>query len=352
MKHVFYVGSKCGEAGAGLRVFDMDSESGAIRQRSQVDDAIDPTFLTLSADGKFLYVVQNVDPADDVYVGGVAVYAVEGDLLVKRAEAPCALSVPCHVALSADGRTLAYAEYRNATAGVFSVQADALLEGPVATIKHTGSGSDPERQEAAHCHCSEPTPDSTRVCVCDLGLDRVFVYEAVPGKKKLQEVEGAGFTCVPGAGPRHIVFHPTSPLAFLVNELDSTLVSLKHPGGGVFEEVATYSLLPSSFAGTSKAAAVKVSPDGDWVLASNRGHDSIAAFQIDRETGKLRRAAVSRLNGVFPRDFSFSPDGRFVVVGHKLSNEVAVYAFNPESGELTQTANTIAMPKPLCFVFA
>lgn len=352
MKNIFYVGSNCGEAGAGLRVFDLDSESGEIRQLSQVDDAIDPTYLALSSDRKFLYAEQKVDPADGIHVGGVAVYAVEGQHLVKRMEVPCTLTVPCHIALSADGKQLTYAEYRNATAGVFNVQSDGLLEGPVATTQHTGSGPDPVRQEAAHCHCSEPTPDSARVCVCDLGLDRVFVYEAVPGKKKLKIVEDAGFTCVPGAGPRHIVFHPTSPLAFLVNELDSTLVSLKHPGGGVFEEVATYSLLPSSFAGTSKAAAVKVSPDGVWVLASNRGHDSIAAFRIDQETGKLWRVAISRLNGVFPRDFAFSPDGRFIVVGHKLSHEVAVYAFDPASGELKQTANTIAMPKPLCFLFA
>lgn len=352
MKHVFYVGSKSGDVGAGLRVFGMDAKSGEIRQLSQVDDAIDPTFLALSANGKFLYAEQNVDPADGIHAGGVAVYAVDGHNLVKRMEAPCALTVPCHVALSADGKMLAYAEYRNATAGVFTVQEDGLLEGPVAAVQHEGSGPDPERQETAHCHCAEPTPDSARVCVCDLGLDRVFVYEAVPGKKELQEVEGAGFTSVPGAGPRHIVFHPTCLLAFLVNELDSTLVSLKHSGGGVFEEVGTYSLLPSSFAGTSKAAAVKVSPDGTWVLASNRGHDSIAAFRIDLETGKLRRAAISRLNGVFPRDFSFSPDGRFVVVGHKLSNEVAVYAFDSVAGVLKQTANTISMPKPLCFLFA
>ena len=352
MKHIFYVGSKSGNDGAGLRVFDLDSENGEIRQLSQIDDAVDPTFFALSSDGRFLYVEQVVDPADGIHVGGVAVYAVEGHDLVKRAEAPCTLTVPCHVALSADGKMLSYAEYRNATAGVLTVQENGLLEGPVSTIKHTGSGPDPERQDAAYCHCAEPTPDGGRICVCDLGLDRVFVYEAVPGKKKLREVEGAGFTCVPGAGPRHIIFHPARPLAFLVNELDSTLVSLKHPGGGVFEEIATYSLLPSSFAGTSKAAAVKISPDGAWVLASNRGHDSIAAFRIDPETGQLQRMAVSRLNGVFPRDFAFSPDGRFVVAGHKLSNEVAVYAFDSASGALKQTANTITMPKPLCFLFA
>ncbi len=352
MKHIFYVGSNCGAAKAGLRVFDLDDETGGIRQLSQVEDAVDPIFLTRSADGKFLYVAQQVDPDGGAQVGGIAVYAVVGTTLEKRAAYRCARTVPCHVALSEDGRTLAYAEYRHATAGVFQVLPDGLLAGPSATVTHVGSGPNPTRQEAAHCHCATPVPGSSRLCVCDLGTDQVMVYETGPEGRELRRVDGAGFTCVPAAGPRHLVFHPRHPLAFLVNELDSSLVSLRHRGGGVFEEAGAYSLLPGDFSGTTKAAAVKVSPDGAWVLASNRGHDSIAAFRIDGASGRLRRLAISRLNGVFPRDFAFSPDGRFVVVGHKLSNEVAVYAFDAVTGALKQTAGTVSMPKPLCFVFA
>lgn len=352
MKNIFYVGSNCGDAKAGLRVFEIDSETGAIRQLSQVDASTDPIYLTRSADGKFLYVAEKVVPADGVHVGGIAVYSVDGAKLVKLADYSCSLTVPCHVSLSHDGQCLVYAEYRNATAGVFTIKPNGLLDGPVAKLKHTGSGPNPVRQEAAHCHCAITTPDDRRICLCDLGLDKVFVYEADLKKGTMTEVPNAGFKSMPGAGPRHLVFHPTADLAFLVTELDSKVVSLRHLGGGVFEPMGTYSMLPSDFAGETKAAAIKISPDGQWVLASNRGHDSIAAYRVDLESGKLERTCISKLNGVFPRDFEFTPDGKFIVLGHKLSNEVAVYAFDSATGDMRQTANTVPMIKPLCFVFA
>lgn len=351
MKSIFYVGSKCGEAKAGLRVFDIDSESGEIRQLSQVDEAVDSVYLARSTDGKFLYTAEKVVPKDGVNVGGVAVYSVEGVKLIKLADYACAPTVPCYIALSHDGKSLVFAEYTHATAGVFSVKPDGLLDGPMAKVMHVGSGPDPDRQEAAHCHCSVTTPDDSRICICDLGLDKVFVYQADLQKGTMTEVQDAGFTSAPGAGPRHIIFHPTADLAFLVTELNSTVVSLRHLGGGVFEPVGTYAMLPDDFTGVSKAAAIKISPDGQWVLASNRGYDSIAVFKLDLKSGKLERACINKLNGSFPRDFTFTPDGKFIVLGHKLSDEVAVYSFDSATGEMHQVANTIKMPKPLCFVF-
>ena len=351
MKNIFYVGSNCGDAQAGLRVFDIDLQTGMIRQLSQVDDAVDPIYLALSANGKLLYAAQRVAPGADGNVGGIAVYAVNGSVLVKQAEYSCAITVPCHLSLSRDGKRLLYAEYRNAWAGVFTVKPNGLLEGPIATIHHEGRGPNAIRQEAAHCHCAIMTPDDSRLCICDLGLDKVFVYEPVGVDGKLKESDGSGYRSAPGAGPRHLVFHPSARLAFLVTELNSSVVSFIHGGGGVLTPVGNYSMLPEDFTGETKAAAIKISPDGNWLLASNRGHDSIATFRIDLASGKLERKAINQLNGKFPRDFEFTPDGKFIVLGHKLSNEVAVYTFDYATGEMRQTANTVGMVKPLCFVF-
>ena len=352
MKAKFYVGSKSGDAKAGLRVFDIDSESGEIRQLSQVDEAVDPVYLATSVDGKFLYVAEKVTPKDGADVGGIAVYSIEGTKLTKVADYSCAPTVPCHIALSHDGKFLVFAEYSHATAGVFAIRPDGLLDGPVAKIQHEGSGPNPVRQEAAHCHCSVTTPDDSCICICDLGLDKVFVYKADLQKGTMTEVQDAGFTSAPGAGPRHIIFHPTVNFAFLVTELDNTVVSLRHLGGGVLEPVGTYAMLPDNVTGDSKAAAIKISPDGHWVLASNRGYDSISVFKFDLKSGKLERVAINKLNGAFPRDFTFTPDGKFIVLGHKLSDEVAVYTFDSLTGKMHQVANTLKMIKPLCFVFA
>ncbi|MGI5868908.1 MAG: lactonase family protein [Kiritimatiellia bacterium] len=351
MKTRFYVGSSSGEAKAGLRVFEINSGTGAIRQISQVDDAMDPTYLAVSADGRFLYSTQRMAPNSEGWSGGVAVYAVKGDTLEKVAEHLCAPGAPCHLSLSHNGRQLVWAEYGKAWSGAFAVGDDGLLKGASARVRHTGKGPNPARQEAAHSHCAVTTPDDSRICVCDLGIDQVVVYDAEAKDGALRRIEGAGFRSAPGAGPRHIIFHPTADFAFLLCELDSTMVSLRHLGGGAFEEVGTYTMLPAGFSGETKAAAVKVSPDGRWVLGSNRGCDSVAAYRLDVETGRLDLQAISPLNGSFPRDFEFTPDGRFVVLGHKLSNEVAVYAFDGETGRLAQVANTVSMIKPLCFVF-
>lgn len=339
-------------AKAGLRVFDIDAKTGEIRQRSQVDDAVNPIYLVESDDGRFLYAAQQVTPDADGVTGGVAVYAVEGPKLGKLAEYPCAPTVPCHISLSHDGRKLVFAEYSQAWVGIFNVKPNGLLEGPVARTQHEGHGPNAARQEAPHPHCAVMTPDDGRLCVSDLGLDRIFVYDADCTNGSLRTVEDAGFASAPGSGPRHLVFHPTAKLAFLVTELDNTVVSLRHDGGGVFSPVKTYPMLPDDFTGTSKAAAIKVSPDGRWLLASNRGHDSIAVYAIDTENGHLERKAINKLNGSFPRDFEFTPNGKFVIVGHQLSNEVAVYTFDDATGIMHQTANTVSMVKPLCFVFA
>lgn len=352
MKHQFFAGSDCGEAKAGLRVFDVDSDTGEIRQLSQVQEAVNPIYLAASGDGKYLYAAQMVAPGADGSTGGVAVYAVSGWRLEKLAEYACAPTVPCHISLSRDGSTLVYAEYQNAWAGVFAVRAGGLLEGPIAAVHHVGHGPNAERQEAAHCHCAVLTPDDRRLCVCDLGLDRVFVYDAECRQGLMREIPGEGFVSRPGAGPRHLMFHPAAPLAFLVTELDSTVVSFRYAQGGLLNLVDTYPLLPGDFTGDSTAAAIKISPDGKWLLASNRGHDSITVFAIDEDSGRLERKAVNKLTGKCPRDFEFAPDGKFVVLGHQLSNEVAVYSFDSATGIMQQAANTIPMIKPLCFVFA
>lgn len=350
-KYQFYVGSEPDAEKAGLRVFDIDAETGEIRQVSQVDDAQDPIYLALSQDGKFLYAAQQVVPNVDGVSGGVAVYAVNGSELVKLAEYACAPTVPCHISLSHDGRKLVYAEYGKGWVGVFNVKSDGLLEGPVAKTQHVAGGSDAGRQGAAHCHCAVMTPDDSRLCISDLGQDRIFVYEIDSTNGNLREVAEAGFTTASGTGPRHLIFHPTAKLAFLVNEYANTVISLRHDGGGIFSLIGTYSMLPDDFVGKSWASAIKISSDGRWLLASNRGYDSIAVYAINTESGQLEGRAINKLNGSFPRDFEFTPDGKFIVVGYMLSNEVAVYRFDNKTGLMEQTANTISMIKPLCFVF-
>jgi len=348
---LFFAGSDNGSEKGGLRSFAMNRENGAIRELARVENARSPIYLALSADSRFLYVAQRTD--GDGPPGCVAAYAVgrnrPGEPFFRKInECPCAPSVPCHISVSKNpaGTFLFFAEYGCGTAGVLRIRDDGGLEGPLHMVTHSGKlGPDKERQDRPHCHHITQAADGA-VFVCDLGMDSVVGYDfnlEIPTGWK-------AYRTLPGAGPRHMIFDDAGKRAYLLNELDSTLSVLDYKCGGILEEVQTLPMLPEGFAGFSKAAAVKISPDKKWVLASNRGHDSIAAFRIC-EGGRLAPPVINKLGGRFPRDFEFAPGGEFVVVGHKLSNEIAVYKFDCENGILTQTEHVFAMTKPLCFVF-
>lgn len=344
MNRVLYVGSNCGEQGKGLRKYSLDGESQKLVERYVVEDAIDPIYFALSASGRYLYVAEKVNVDGSDLPGGVAVYSTEGGKLTRIAQYAVAKTVPCHISLSAYQNYLLWAEYRNGTCGYMKVLPNGLLE-PVASIQHQGCGINKERQESAHCHCAISTPTEKYMCVCDLGIDQVVFY---PLTGNAADFKSVGHVDVePGAGPRHLIFN--GRIAYLINELNNTVIAY-HSNDIEFKEIATYKTLPDDFKEFSKCAAIKISPNHKWLLASNRGHNSIAVFRIC-EDGGLERVVINMLGGEFPRDFSFFPTGNKIVVGHKTSDEFVTYDFDDETGVMTQTDECFKFTKPLAFIF-
>lgn len=352
MKHITYVGTYTDDARKGIHVLETDSRTGAIRPLSSLHGIENPTYLAVNRARTRLYAVrgfQNGAPQETN--GAVAAYAIDGHALTLINCCPTRATVPCYIALDHAEQTLAYAEYGAAHAGLLALNPDGSID-PASeiTVQHSGSGPDPVRQERAHAHCAEVTPDGKWLCVCDLGLDQVVVYDFPRWRSGLRAVPALTIHAAPGAGPRHIRFLPNGRFAYLLNELDSTVVALHYTGEG-FIVKQTISALPDGFDGESKAAAVKVSADGRFLFTSNRGYDSIATFAITAESGWLTRLAVSPLTGSFPRDFAFVPGSNLLLVGHKRSNEVAAYAFDPATGAITRRDGTYAVHRPTCIVF-
>lgn len=355
-----FAGSNNVDVGDGLRTLRIDPESGLLSEVSRVHDANDPIYLAVSGDAKWLYAAENVaahvPDCPPGRPGGVSSFRIEADGSLKRvASVSLAPTVPCHLSLSPDGTRLAWAEYRKAHAGVVALGSDGTLS-PLAAVHHEGRGPNPVRQESAHCHWASYAPDGRTILVCDLGLDRVFAYECDEEAKTMRHiVPSRDYAAPAGHGPRHIAFLPGTDLAGLVCELASTATLLRIPGDGTpIVALDSHSLLPEGWDGTTKAAAIRFSPDGKWLLASNRGHDSVAAFRVDADAGKLIPGPISKLDGPFPRDFAFVPGGGgLVVLGHKLAGEVAVYRFDSSTGALSRVPGvSYKMPKPLAFVFA
>ena len=205
-----------------------------------------------------------------------------------------------------------------------------------------------DRQQKAFAHQTFYTPDGKLMGVCDLGCDRVNFYDyKKPGGLEKPVVT---LKADPGDGPRHALFSNDGKFLFVVNELSSTVTSYK---AGDFTRIGKWSMLPEGCTlkeTETKAAAIKLTADGKILMASNRGHDSIAFYAVN-EDGTLTMKNVAKLTGKFPRDFELMPGEKFMVVGHKMSNEIQVYAFDREKCELKPVGEPIPCWRPLCFKF-
>ena len=352
MNYFTYVGCYTDAKKEGIHIFETDGDTGAFRPIGLVSGIESPIYLSLSKTRPLLYAAQGMpEYGDGSKNGAVGVYAIKGDALLPLNHKPVGVTVPCYVALSPDEKALVFAEYSNAVSGVFELNADgSFADAPPATVTHTGSGPDKSRQEKAHAHCAEVTPDGKYLCVVDLGIDRVKVYDFAGRRAGLKEMERLTIASAGGAGPRHIAFHPNRRFAFVLHELNNTVASYAYTGDA-FVPVQTLGTIPADFRDFSKAAAVKISADGTRLFASNRGHDSIAVFGIDPASGRMELMAISKLTGQSPRDFELVPGEKFVLAGHENSNELRAYAFDRATGKLTPAQEPYALHRPVYVKF-
>ena len=343
MKLLYAIGTNSGSVRNGLRLVSIDDETGRFHEIASVPDAECPIYFARSADRRHLYAAERRDGQ-----GCVSVYRIEGTDLRRVQCLPCAPTAPCHIALSPDGRFLAWAEYLNARAGVFAVQPDGTLRGPTGEVRHEGHGPNAARQASAHCHQALFSPEGDGIFVCDLGTDSVVSYRVAPDGS-LATPAASVFRAPPGSGLRHLLHHPSRLWTYLVSELASTVTLLRRDGLVLTPAADPLPMLPEGFDGATKAAAIRLSPDGSLLAASNRGHDSLAFFRVAADTGLLSPLSIAPLAGRFPRDFVFLPNGRFLLVAHKLDHEFASYALDADAGTIRLVQRSTPLTLPLAF---
>ena len=369
-----------------LKVLECDTETGAAKIVQSVNGCEGTTYYQISKDGKTLYSAVG-EKRDEKSHGALVKFAMDGHrigAMTRLAELPC--ETPCHIALSPDESGVSFAAYLSGTYGFaeFKVESEKFkveetsttLHFPLCTLNSSvlpddAVGPRQDRQKKAYAHQTFYTPDEKLMGVCDLGCDRVNFYDyKKPGglDKPVLTIKAD-----PGDGPRHAIFSNDGKFLFVVNELSSTVTSyavakgtpnlvgasFQDARGRVgdaslpFTRIGKWSMLPEGCTlkpTDTKAAAIKLTADGKLLMASNRGHDSIAFYAVN-EDGTLTLKNVAKLTGRFPRDFELMPGEKFMVVGHKMSNEIQVYAFNREKCELTSVGEPIPCWRPLCFKF-
>jgi 6-phosphogluconolactonase len=338
----------------GIYLVRMDRHTGQLRQVGSVDAGPNPSFLAIHPNGRVLYAVNELEQYQGRPTGAVSAFAIETETgaLTRLNEEPSEGGAPCYVSVDHSGRVALVANYAGGSVALLPIEANGALAPAAQVVQHTGTGPRPERQEAPHAHCILPDPSNRFALAADLGADRVFVYRLDLGGTSLRHVEGGDAVMRPGAGPRHIAFHPTLPLVFVANELDSTVATLRFDTErGALSPQDTQSSVPAGWTGTNYPADIHVAASGRSLHVSNRGHNSIAVFSVAASTGALVLDQVVATEGDWPRNFSLDPTGRWLLVANQRSNSVVVFGRDPDNGRLTPTGQRIAIPSPVCLRF-
>ena len=366
-----YVGCNTGSPDKqALHVLECDTESGAAKIVQSVKGVEGTTYFQMDKEGRFLYSVIG-EKRDTKSVGAVVRFPIDGwklGAMERLCELPC--EAPCHVSLTPDGKRVAFAAYLSATCGtvgiddVATASSPSNLERPTAgtpslrtyVFPDDAMGPNRKRQKKAYAHQTFHLPDGT-LGVVDLGCDRIRFFDPVTMKRK--EIPDIQFDA--GDGPRHAIFSKDGKYLFVLCELGSCVYSFlctPTPSICTFQRLGRWSMLPEGYDRweadgetlNTKAAAIKLTADGKILMASNRGYDSIAFYEVG-PGGKLTLKNVAKLRGKFPRDFELMPGEKFMVVGHKMSDEIQVYRFDRAACTLEPVGEPIAAWRPLCFKF-
>jgi 6-phosphogluconolactonase len=347
--------SKLGRRSQGIYRFSIDTHTGALTPAGVTTGIANPSWLALHPSGRTLYAGSEMREHGQRSGGAavaLAIDAASGDLSYLNDQLTLGAG-PCFLSLDPTGHLLMVANYASGSLSVFPVRPDGFLEPASQVIQHSGSGPVADRQERPHAHCIIPDPTGCFALAADLGIDQVCVYRIDLEAKRLEPADPPGASLAPGAGPRHIAFHPNGRWLYVTGELDSTLTVFAWDAGqGKLHYVQAISSLPAGWQGVNYPAEVAVAPSGQFVYMSNRGHDSIAIFAVDVTTGKLTPAGHEPSQGAFPRHFALDPTGAFMLVANQDGDTLVVFRADPRTGKLTPTGRTVTVPMPVCVRFA
>ncbi|BCA84884.1 hypothetical protein EsVE80_04070 [Enterococcus saigonensis] len=338
MLHHLLLGTYTRRVSKGIYQIILDTDKEQLVDLRLVTEENSPTYLAQSK-SKNLYTVTAVDGN-----GGCGAYDKNFNFLnaITKEGAPL-----CYVAVDEERQLVYGANYHLGEISVYGLEKDGSLK-PGVIIKHDDPTGSNENQDNPHVHYTDLTPDK-RLVVCDLGTDRVYTYN-VSTTGELEKI--ASYQTADGTGPRHLVFHPTKNIAYLLGELNSTVTVLNyHPQDGSFTEIMQESLIPEEFTGANGGAAIRISQDGRFLYASNRGHNSIAVFAITADGLTVEKIQTISTEGDFPRDFALDPSDKYVVCANQNSDNLTLYFRNQADGHLTLIQKDVYAPECVCVLF-
>lgn len=322
--------------GKGIGLATYDAATGRITGTGTITGVGDPSYLAIHPDRRTLYAV---DERDDGAV--TAVRLADRKVLGSRGTGGAA---PCHLSVHPGGRWLLSANYGAGSVAVHPIDASGALGERTDLVRHSGPPPGPG-QEGPHAHQFITSPDGGHVLAVDLGTDTVYTYRLDDKAGTLTEVAQAHTR--PGAGPRHLTFHPGGRYAYLAGEVDNTVAVCSYdPASGRVEVGEAQSTGTGS--GTSYPAQILVTADGRYAYLANRGHNSLTRYAVEADGARLRLLGTVPVGGDFPRQIAFSPEGTLLFAANQKSSTVTVFHVDEANGELRRAGEAFPSPVAVC----
>lgn len=350
-----YVGTYTTGESKGIYLFELNTSNGELKPLGIAGEAVNPSFLSIHPSKRFLYAVGEIDDFAGKKSGAVSAFAVDaaGEKLKLLNQQPSGGRGPCYVSMDKQGKHVFVANYSSGSAAALPIRPDGSLAEPSSVVQHEGAGTDPKRQAGPHAHSINLDPTGRFAFVADLGLDKVFIYRFEAAESKLLANDPASVPFAPKSGPRHLAFHPRGRFAYVNSEMSSSVTAFAYDGrSGMLREIQTIGTLPGGFKEFNATSEVQVHPSGKFLYCANRGHDSMAVFTIDEQSGKLTPAGHEAIGGKWPRHFGIDPSGTWLIVANQKSDGLAVFRISPNTGKLETVGTTIHIAAPACVRFA
>ena len=333
----------------GIKVYKFNQAIGEGQYVSGVKGISNPSYQTVSKDGKRVYSVGE-DDGGTASAHTLTFDAATGTLTLINSQ-PTQGAAPCHIALSPEEDYVVTANYNSSNISLFPLDGKGRLK-PGQTIGFEGSGPDKERQAIPHLHFVYFTPDNHYLLANDLGTDRIHRFPLNTRQKGsntplVDRQRASDIRLTPGSGPRHAVFSADGRFAYLITELSGEVMAFTYDGDSL-------SLMQTIQADTLDArgsADIHLSPDGRFLYASNRlKGDGLAIFRVNPEDGTLSKAGYQP-TGIHPRNFVLTPNGQYLLVACRDTDEIQIFARDASTGLLTDTGRRIKTTKPVCLKF-
>jgi len=346
----FFVGTYTEGGSEGIYSFSLDPVTGKLKDNGLAAKTNNPSFLALTSNGKYLLSVHETKGENGSTMGYIESFAVHSDdnRLTSIGKVSSGGAHPCYVSVNQKGYVLA-ANYTGGNVALMRIDESGKLSDTLDVKQHYGSGPDKARQAVPHVHSAFFEPNSDRIFVADLGIDQVSVYKIDNSSSKLANASVPAIILIPGSGPRHLAFHPTLKVLYVVNELACSVSVVDLNKDGSFTTVETISTLPTGYDKPNTSADIHISKDGRFLYTSNRGLNSIAIFSVDAKSGRIVQIGQESTRGDGPRNFTLSPDENYLLVANQNTQDIV--AFRRDNAGKLQFTDQVKALKPVCLLF-